>query len=79
MLMTLEEEMKLEIRRLEKEIDFLDQELEKLHKKILQVLMLKRKKEHDLRVLKGYDKNDINDREIQTTLAKILREQYKTV
>ena len=43
MLMPLEEEMENEVKRLEREIFVLDEELEKLHKKILQLMMVRKK------------------------------------
>lgn len=65
------------MRKLEKEISLLDDELEKLHNKILQLIMLRKKKERDLKVFRenilGYDEDE--DGEIQTTLAKLLKEK----
>ena len=51
--MTIEEEMINEIRKLEKEIDSIDDELEKLHNKIIQLISARKKKEHDLRILRA--------------------------
>ena len=77
--MSLEEEMKNEIRKLEKEIFLIDEELEKLHKKILQLMMIKKKKDHDLHILKS-DLFGENDKEYQTTLARMLaKEGVKTL
>lgn len=74
--MPIEEEMQLEIRRLEREIATIDEELEKLHKKILSLLMIRKKKDHDLRVLRTNFYGELpEDREWQTTLAKLLREE----
>ncbi|MFH0949054.1 MAG: hypothetical protein V1802_01040 [Candidatus Aenigmatarchaeota archaeon] len=75
--MAIENEMRSEIRKLEKEISFLDDELEKLHNKIVQLIMLRRKKEHDLRVLKANfeEPSAIDEREVQTTLARLLKEK----
>jgi len=74
--MTIEEEMQLEIRRLEREIAAIDEELEKLHKKILNLLLIRKKKDHDLRVLRINFYGELpEDKEWQTTLAKLLREE----
>ena len=73
MLMPLEQEMQNEVRKLEREIYILDEELEKLHKKILQIIMIRKKKEHDLKILKKDFSED--DKEFQTTLAKLLEKE----
>ena len=52
--MTLEDEMKKEIIRIETEISMLDKELEKLQFRMAQILMRKRKLEHDLLVLRSH-------------------------
>lgn len=74
----LEDEMRSEMRKIEKEIETLDDELEKLHNKILQLIMIRKKKERDLKIIRenvlGYD--DDQDGQIQTTLAKLLKEKY---
>jgi chromosome segregation ATPase len=72
--MSLEEQMRAEMRKLEAEIDTLDQELAKLHGRILQILAVRRKKEHDLRVLRQNLEPEASE-EIQTSLAKILKER----
>lgn len=75
-LMPIEEEMQLEIRRLEREITILDEELEKLHKRILNLLMIRKKKEHDLRILKINFYGELpEEKEWQTTLSRLLREE----
>lgn len=75
-LMPIEEEMQLEIRRLERELTILDEELEKLHKRILNLLMIRKKKEQDLRVLKTNFYGELpEEKEWQTTLARLLREE----
>ena len=72
--MTIEEEMINEIRKLEKEIDSIDDELEKLHTKIIHLIAERKKKEHDLRILRA--NFDIgNDKDIQLTLERLLRER----
>lgn len=74
-IMTLENEMHAEIKRLEREISVIDEELEKLHKKIVQLLMIRKKKEHDLRALKATFEEEVDDKEFQTTLAKLLEKE----
>ena len=72
--MPLEEEMRSEIRKLEKEIEMLDEELTKVHEKILHILALRKKKDHDLRALRmNFEPTD--EKEYQTTLAKLLKEK----
>jgi len=73
MLMPLEEEMQNEVKRLEREISVIDEELEKLHKKILQLIMIRKKKDHDLKILKRDFGED--EKEFQTTLAKLLEKE----
>ena len=74
--MAIEEEMQLEIRRLEREVAAIDEELEKLHKKILGLLGIRKKKDHDLRILRINFYGELpEDKEWQTTLAKLLREE----
>jgi predicted nucleic acid-binding Zn-ribbon protein len=74
----LEDEMRQEMRKIEREIETLDDELEKLHNKILQLIMIRKKKERDLKIIRenvlGYDEDQ--DGQIQTTLAKLLKEKY---
>ena len=50
--MHLDEAMKVEAKRLEEEIISIDLQLEKLHKKIDQLIALRKNREHDLRALK---------------------------
>jgi predicted nucleic acid-binding Zn-ribbon protein len=71
--MGVEDEMQNEVRRLEREIYILNEELEKLHKRLVQILMIKKKKEHDLHVLKSNSSEETYDKEFQTTLAKLLK------
>ena len=74
--MSVEDEMRLELRRIEREISILDEELEKLHGKILQILMVRKKKEHDLKVLRSnFGENSFEGGDIQTTLARLLKER----
>jgi prefoldin subunit 5 len=72
MLMTLEEEIKLEVKRLEREIAFLDNEIDKLQSKLTQLLMIKKKKERDLNILKSNFEPVKERKELQTSLFKML-------
>ncbi len=66
--------MRAELQRIEKEIDILDEELEKLHTRILQILVVRRKREHDLKAIRSnFDPPASED--YQLTLAKILKER----
>ncbi|MBI4895709.1 MAG: hypothetical protein HY831_04415 [Candidatus Aenigmarchaeota archaeon] len=69
--MGMDEEIIMEIRKIEAEISLIDDELEKLHSKILQVLMLRKKKEKLLKSLKP-DLEDAKD--IQTSLVRLQKE-----
>lgn len=73
--MGVDEEIIKEARRLEAEISLIDQELEKLHSKILQILALRKKKEKELHALRGDDQS----KDTQTSLARVLKEirEYK--
>ena len=74
--MGVDEEIKTEIRRLEAEISLIDNELEKLHSKILQILALRKNKEKSLKSLRP-DPEEPKD--IQTSLVRLQREirEYK--
>ena len=71
MLMSLETEMRNEMRRLEKEIAKIDEDLERLHGKIVKLVMIRKKKDRDLRILKANFGEEVED-EMQTPLAKLL-------
>lgn len=73
--MTIEEEMVNEIRRLESEIDTIDMEMEKLHNKMLHLIGLRKKKEHDLHILRMNDFGEGEAQEFQTSLSRLLREK----
>ena len=74
--MPLEQEMRSEIEKIENEISIIDEELEKLHKKILQLLMIRKKKDHDFKVLKSnFGEIPFEERDFQTTLARLLKEK----
>jgi hypothetical protein len=68
---TLEDEMKREIVRIESEIAVLDKELEKLQFRVAQILMRKRKLEHDLLVLRSHFEPIELKKEKQTNLASL--------
>ena len=74
MLMTIEDEMKLEIKRIEQELSFLDDELEKLAEKMEKFILIRKKKERDLNILKMNFGEAVESRDIQTTLARLLKE-----
>ncbi len=72
MVMSLDEEMRGEISRLENEIAALDMQIEALNAKVMQMLSSRNKKLHDMRILKAnFGLSD--EKAAQTTLAKILR------
>ncbi len=73
--MALEEQMRVEVRRLEKEVALIDEELSRLYKKIEHALALRKKKEHDLRILRENFGEPEEDIEIQLSLANILKEK----
>lgn len=70
--MLVEDEMKREIERLKQQIAVIDAELEKINKRSMDLLMSRKKKEHDLRVLLGHF-GEIEEREKQKTLANLLK------
>lgn len=75
--MALEEQMRIEVRRLEKEISLLDDELERLHGKMAHILAIRKKKEHDLRILRENFGEPASDVEMQLTLEGILKERHR--
>ena len=74
--MPLEEEMHHELARLEKEISVLDDEIARLYTKVVNLINIRKKKEHDLKVLRENFGivSDQDDREFQTNLARLLKE-----
>jgi len=72
--MTWEEQLKMEIRKIEKEISILDQELEKYHVNILKILTVKKKKEQDLKTLRANFETPEDEKDFQISLAKLLKE-----
>jgi len=73
---TLEEEMRHEMYKLEKEIDAIDTELEKMHNKIVDLIVIRKKKERDLRILRANFGLEAPESEVQITLERILKERY---
>ena len=73
--MALEEQMRVEVRRLEKEIVLIDEELARLYKRIEHALALRKKKGHDLRILRENFGEPEEDIEIKLSLANILKEK----
>lgn len=76
---TIEEEMRQEMYKLEKEIAEIDSELEKLNNKMISLMVVRKKKDHDLRILKTNFGLEEPEGDIQTTLARILKERYMKV
>lgn len=73
--MPLEEEMRNEMYRLEKEVEMIDNEIEKLSTKIVNLINIRKKKEHNLKILRenfGLIKTEETD--IQITLEQLLKE-----
>ncbi len=69
--MSVEDEIILGRKRLEAEILMIDNEMERLHTKLLHMIKVRNKKEHDLRILRM--DSDIED--IQINLTKVLKEK----
>ncbi len=73
--MALEEEMRQEIGKIEREITVLDSEIERLYTKLSNLINIRRKKEYELRTLRGnFGIPDIEEKDLQTNLSRILRE-----
>ena len=72
--MSYEDQMKLEMRKIEKEINILDQELEKLHINILKIITVCKKKEQDLKTLRTNFETPDDEKDFQVSLAKLLKE-----
>ncbi|HIG96955.1 MAG TPA: hypothetical protein HA230_01260 [Candidatus Aenigmarchaeota archaeon] len=75
--MTLEQEMRQEVARLQRELMSIDLELEKMNSRIVQLLDTRKKMEYDLRVLRGsVEENYIKDIE-EESLAKFIGKKIK--
>ena len=75
--MTLEQEMRHEVARLQRELMSIDLELEKMNSRIVQLLDTRKKMEYDLRVLRGsVEENYIKDIE-EESLAKFIGKKIK--
>ncbi|MFH1420407.1 MAG: hypothetical protein ABIG30_00375 [Candidatus Aenigmatarchaeota archaeon] len=73
--MSLEDEMRREIRRLEDELSMINKELDRLSERISQLVMMQQKKQRDLRILRSHFEPILDDKgEIQTSLARMARE-----
>lgn len=75
--MTLEEEMRHEVARLERELEVVDTELEKLHAKILHLLEAHKKDEHALKALRGSFEEDYIRQVEAESLEKIIKGKVK--
>jgi len=71
--MSLEEEMKKEIKRIQDEISQLDSELRKLQDKIVTIISRRRKLERDLNILLSHFEPSTRKKEFQTSLAGIVK------
>ena len=76
--MTLEEEIRHEIARLQKEITTIDAELEKLQAKTSHLLDSRKKMEHDLRTLRGSFDDAYVKRMEQESLSKIMKQKVNS-
>ncbi len=75
--MPLEEEMRHEVDKLEREIEVLDEEIQKLYTKVVNLINIRKKKEYNLKILKenfGIYNTDLTDKDIQITLSHLLKE-----
>ena len=75
-MVNLEDEMRHEIEKLEKEISVIDEDLQKLRDKMLRLMEERKKKTHDLRILKVNFGLQEPESDIQVTLDRILKERY---
>ncbi|MBI4018183.1 MAG: hypothetical protein HY368_01095 [Candidatus Aenigmarchaeota archaeon] len=73
---TLEQEMRHEMEKLEKEIKDIDMDLQKVRDKMLVLMESRKRKEHDLRILKINFGIEEPEDDIQITLERILKERY---
>ena len=72
--MPLEEEMRHELKKLEEELFLIDKEINKLAERLNHLIMEKRKKERDLKILRSHFhleaiEKDETEKDMQTTLA----------
>lgn len=73
--MSLEEEMRNEMYKLEEEIREIDEEMQKISTKIVNLINIKKKKEHDLKVLReNFGLIKTEETELQTSLRELMRE-----
>ncbi len=70
--MSLEDEMKREIRRLENQISTLDLEIDKLNHKVAELTRIRQKKETDVKILKSNFYPEEIQKEAQSTLLGLV-------
>lgn len=68
--------MRHEMEKLEKEIKDIDMDLQKVRDKMLVLMESRKRKEHDLRILKINFGIEEPEDDIQITLERILKERY---
>ena len=73
--MSLEEEMKREIRRLENQILTLDLEIDKINHKVAELTRIRLKKETDVRILKSNFYPEEMQKETQSTLIGLVKKE----
>lgn len=78
-MVNLEDEMRHEMEKLEKEISGIDEDLQKLRDKMLRLMEERKKKTHDLRILKVNFGLQEPESDIQVTLDRILKERYMNI
>lgn len=71
--MPLEEEMRNEIRKLEKELSDINEAIEKLSTKVVNLINIRKKKEHDLKILRETFEPAAEKEDIQITLDKMVK------
>ncbi len=71
--MSLEDEMKREIRRLENQISALDIEIDKINYKVADLMKIRQKKETDVRILKSNFYPEEMQKETQSTLIGLVK------
>lgn len=71
--MSLEEEMRNEIRKLEKELFEIDVTIQKLSLKTVNLINIRKKKEHDLKILRETFEPSTEREDIQITLDRTVK------
>lgn len=75
--MTLEQEMRQEVVRLEKELETVNTDLERLHARIIQLLETQKKDEHALKMLRGSFEDEYIRQVEAESLEKIMKNKVK--